>query len=53
MVSIERFARVICCQGDVCDFLNQLQTTINAKTTALSNFKAGLKNAFNPSLAAA
>jgi len=32
-------------------FLNQLQTQINAKTTALQNFKAGMKKVFSPSSA--
>jgi hypothetical protein len=34
-------------------FLNQLQTHINAKNTALSNFKAGMKKVFSPTLAVA
>ena len=54
MVSIGRQALVICYQGDVCNFLfNQLQTIINAKKTALSNyFKAGLRS-LTPSLSVA
>ncbi len=54
MVSIGRSALVICYQGEACDFLfNQLQTIINAKKTALSNYlKAGLRS-LTPSLTVA
>ncbi len=46
MVSIRRSARLICYQGDVCDFLNQLQTSITAKTNAQRAYK-GLTAAFS------
>ncbi len=48
LVSIRRIARGICYQGGVCNFLNQLQTNINAKTfnrakASLANFAAAVK----------
>jgi len=48
MVSIGRIVRVICYLGGVCDFHNQLQTSITAKTNlsaykkAVANMKAGV-----------
>ena len=45
MVSIGRFALVIRYLGGVCDFHNQLQTSITAKTNAQRAYK-GLTAAF-------
>lgn len=39
LVSTRRLASIIRYKGDVCAFLNQSQTNINANTTALTNFK--------------
>lgn len=36
MVSIGRIVRVICYLGGVCDFHNQLQTSITAKNNRLA-----------------
>ncbi len=47
MVSIGRIVRVICYLGGVCDFHNQLQTSITAKNTAQRDYK-GLTAAFAP-----
>ncbi len=47
LVSTGRLAHCACYPGGVCDFCNQLQTSITAKTTRkggfLANFKAGLR----------
>jgi len=52
LVSIGRIARVICYQGGVCGFLNQLQTSITAKTRIQGGLTA-FKNALTPAFVAA
>lgn len=52
LVSIGRIVMVICYLGGVCDFHNQLQTTITAKNRIAKGLTA-FKWAFNPSFAAA
>jgi len=52
LVSIGRIAWIICYQGDVCDFLNQLQTNINAKNRIAGGL-ASFKKALTPSFAIA
>jgi superfamily II helicase len=50
LVSTKRYAKVICYKGDVCNFLNQLQTNTNAKNriangfNALANYAKGSRN---------
>jgi superfamily II helicase len=45
LVSTERYAKVICYKGDVCNFLNQLQTNTNANNRIARGFDALAKYA--------
>ncbi|MDR3150639.1 MAG: hypothetical protein LBU14_03355 [Candidatus Peribacteria bacterium] len=40
LVSTERYAKVICYKGGVCNFLNQLQTNTNANNRIAKGFDA-------------
>jgi hypothetical protein len=54
LVSTERYAKVICYKGDVCNFFNQLQTNTNANNriakgvSALTAYFNNVVKTFNP-----